>query len=95
MRTKAIQTNPSDAPPVGKHDVPLAEAVVVWVADIAQVPGKCIPLFVPNVARTPKCLSFPEATGPYTAAIASVSSAPAAVAVHIDTRVGRIRRTYI
>jgi len=86
MRTKATQTNPSGAPPADRHDAPAAEDPAA--VDFVQVLGKCIRLSVPNVARTLKCHSFPGVTGLYTAAIASVSSAPAAAAGHIDIRVG-------
>ncbi len=89
MRTKATQTNPSGALRADRRDAPAEDlAAVAWVADSVQALGKCIRLSVPNVARTLKCHSFPGVTGLYTAAIASVSSAPAAPAGHIDIRVG-------
>ncbi len=91
MRTKAIQTNPSGALPADRHDAQAEEedlAAAAWVADSVQALGKCIRLSVPSVAKTLKCHSVPEVTGPYTAAIALASSPPVAAAGHINSGVG-------
>ncbi len=85
MPTKATQTNPSDVHLAGRLDAATKE---MTAAGFVQVLGKCIRLSVPNVARTLKCHSFPVATGPYIAAIATANSALAAQADHIDNRVG-------
>jgi len=50
-----------------------------WAEDSVQDLAKCTQLSVPNVARTPKCLSCPEATSLFTAATALASNAQAAV----------------
>jgi len=83
MRTRDIPTNPSDVHLAGRLDAATKE---MTAAGFVQVLGKCIRLSVPNVARTLKCHSFPGATGLFIAATASVSSAPAAPAGHIDIR---------
>ena len=88
MRTKGIQTSQSDARHVGRPagrtaaaDSAVAEAVDSAVAeaeaDSADL-ARCIPLFARSAARTLKCPSDPAATDPYTAAIATASSATGA-----------------
>ncbi len=95
MPTKGTQTNRSGAPPADRHDALIEEMTAAWVADFVQVLGKCTRLSVPNVARTLKCHSFPGATGPYIAAIATASNAPAALATgHTDNRIERFGRAY-
>ena len=94
MPTKDTRTNPNAALPVDRRGVLVGDLAAEAEADFARVLGKCIRLSVPNVARTLKCPFFPGVTGLYTAAIASASNALAAVAGHIDTRVGRFGRVY-
>ena len=60
-------------PSVARSVEMLAEAssVVVVVADLAAVSGKCTRRFAPSAASTPRFLSYPEVTGRSIAATAS------------------------
>ena len=86
MPTRGIQTSQSDARhaehPAGLTaavDLAAAEAVDLAAAaeDSADL-ARCIPLFARSAARTLRCPSGPAATDPYTAAIATASSATGA-----------------
>jgi len=44
------------------------------VVALARARARCIPLYVPNAAKTPPSRSSPVATARFTAAIASASS---------------------
>ncbi len=92
--TRGTRTNPKDALRAGRRVVLAEDLAAVAAADFARDLVKCIQLSVPNVAKTLKCLSFPEATGLYTAAIVSASSPPAVLAGHIGNRVERFGRVY-
>ncbi len=82
MLTKAIRTNPSDAP---RADNPAVLTKAVEVDLVVECNARCTLQFAPNVARTPRCRSCPEATDLYIAAIASGSSVNEP-AVRLDTR---------
>jgi len=72
MLTRAIRTNPSDALRADKPADPIKAAAAVDLE--VECNARCTPQFAPNVARTPRYRSCPEATDLYIATIASGSS---------------------
>lgn len=87
MPTKAIQTSLRGALPADRQGATKVDLVAEAAEDSARVPERCILLFVRSAVKTPKYLSFHGAIGPYTAATATASSAPAAVAVPTNTSI--------
>ena len=77
---RATPTSPSVAQPAARPSGPSATTT----ASIEAV-GKCTRSFAPSAARTPRCLSCPEATARFT--VATASDDKARRQIRADTRI--------